>query len=56
MRDPNRMHSILEKITQVWKTYPDLRLSQLLLNLDIDYNTEDDELLKRLNDAYIDRK
>jgi len=56
MRDPKRIDKILERVREVWKTYPDLRLLQLLYNcLEIDnmaYYVEDDELLKRLNKTY----
>jgi len=32
MRDPNRIHGILEDLERLWKKYPDLRLGQLLEN------------------------
>lgn len=33
MRDPERIPVILEKVAEVWKAYPDLRLGQLVCNL-----------------------
>ena len=32
MRDPDRIDRIIERLRQVWKTHPDLRLGQLLVN------------------------
>jgi uncharacterized protein YihD (DUF1040 family) len=32
MRDPQRIDRILRLIRQLWMTYPDLRLGQLLFN------------------------
>lgn len=56
MRDPKRIDKILAKVREVWKTYPDLRLLQLLHNcLEIDsmpYYLEDDELLEKLKITY----
>lgn len=55
MRDPARIDQILKEIRRVWVQYPDLRLTQLLVNLihprdpcpQVFY-FEDTELLKRL--------
>jgi len=33
MRDPERIDVIINKLRQVWKTYPDLRLCQLVVNV-----------------------
>lgn len=33
MRDPNRIDRILEKLCAIWKTQPDMRLGQLLVNV-----------------------
>ena len=35
MREPARIHRILDKIEKIWCENPDLRLGQLLLNLGI---------------------
>ena len=35
MREPRRIHRILDKIEKIWRENPDLRLVQLLLNLGI---------------------
>jgi len=32
MRDPNRIEPILSLIREIWYTYPDLRLTQLIMN------------------------
>jgi len=32
MRDPNRIQPILQLIKEIWDTYPDLRLTQLIMN------------------------
>ena len=51
MRDPNRIDPMIERLRQVWKANPDLRLAQLICNatsLDDPYYIEDDELQKRL--------
>lgn len=48
MRDPERIDRILSLIREVWKTSPDLRLTQLIMNaLQINsdpYYIEDDKL------------
>lgn len=55
MRDPKRIPRILGKIETIWKTNPDWRLMQLILNPMADlhraslYNLEDDSL-----EAYLD--
>lgn len=55
MRDPDRIEPVLEKIEQVWRKYPDLRLCQLLGNCfpmgDL-YYVEDDKLLFALENTY----
>lgn len=33
MRDPERIDRILDKLGQVWKRQPDLRLGQLIIDL-----------------------
>lgn len=54
MRDPKRIDNFLKIISDIWKTYPDLRFSQLVLNAidDDDYYTEDDEILNRFLSVY----
>lgn len=53
MRDPKRIDKVIDKVRKVWKTYPDLRLGQLLENtaswtgIDLFY-VEDDVLLREL--------
>ena len=32
MRDPNRIEPMLLLIREIWYTYPDLRLTQLIMN------------------------
>jgi len=60
MRDPQRIDKVLAKVREVWKTYPDLRLLQLLLNTlpkdSMAYYLEDDELLKRIDAQYYDQE
>jgi hypothetical protein len=60
MRDPKRIDKILARVREVWKTYPDLRLLQLLLNTlpkdSMAYYIEDDELMKRIEAQYYDNE
>jgi hypothetical protein len=55
MRDPERIERILNLIVALWKRNPDMRLGQLLYNYggfkDADYNTEDDETEKNLEES-----
>lgn len=55
MRDINRIDQVLSDLGAVWKTVPDLRLGQLLLNVIRDpalYYVEDDELVVYLQKFY----
>lgn len=54
MRDPNRINNFLNVISIIWKTNPDLRFSQLILNAidNDDYYREDDEILARFLSVY----
>lgn len=56
MRNPDRIKPTLLEIERIWKNNPDLRLSQLLLNIVSDanilYYVEDDELIKGLKEVY----
>lgn len=58
MRDPNRIPVILEEIKKIWEKNPDLRLAQLIGNLqtrDGDlYYVEDEWLLVGLKEIYGD--
>lgn len=54
MRNPDRIDPMLEQIGSIWRKRPDLRLTQLVLNVKPDYNTEDDELVQRLSRMYGD--
>lgn len=59
VRDPDRIDHVIEKVREIWKKYPDLRLGQLLDNavvmhtLPIGQNhiflVEDEELVKALD-------
>lgn len=55
MRDRDRIERILNMIATLWKRNPDMRLGQLLYNYggfeDADYNTEDDETEKNLEES-----
>lgn len=58
-RDPSRIDPTLDIIRKVWYSNPDLRLGQLIMNLESDHNQdlyyiEDDELVERLGEVYDD--
>jgi len=51
MRNPNRIDEIIEALRDCWKQYPDLRLGQLIYNLNKSGNRdvffpEDDKWLQ----------
>jgi len=54
MRSPNRIEPLLQLIREVWYQYPDLRLTQLIMNalrMNSDpYYVEDDKLHKALKE------
>lgn len=55
MRDPERIPKILNEIEKIWQQYPDLRLGQLVLNLEYRlplYQIEDEELVAALKSLY----
>ena len=54
MRDPSRIYEHLSTLAEIWYKYPDLRFSQLVLNVigSDDYYTEDDEIFERLKALY----
>ena len=51
-RDSGRIPIVLKRIEEIWTQFPDLRLMQLLLNMDVTYYTEDDALIKKLEKLY----
>ena len=57
MRDPNRIENYLEMLKVIWEHYPDLRFTQLILNVfgrsPADYYIEDEDSLQLLIDAYL---
>lgn len=55
MRDPNRIKPYLQIIEQIWEKYPDLRFSQLVLNVftqNSDYYKEDEETYQMFKNLY----
>lgn len=55
MRDVNRIDKVLEEIKRIWEKYPDLRLTQLIMNLSNSpmlYYLEDDDLIDALKRFY----
>jgi len=55
MRDPTRIDKILDRIKELWKKFPDLRLGQLILNVIQDpalYYIEDADLAESLEIFY----
>lgn len=55
MRDANRIDKILEEVRGIWKRYPDLRLTQLIMNLSDSpmlYYIEDNDLIDALKRLY----
>jgi len=55
MRNPKRIPKILKELELIWKLYPNLRLGQLIFNLEyVDniYNMEDEQLIKILRKYY----
>lgn len=56
MRSRERIPATLARLAVLWERYPDMRLGQLLLNAreHWSYYTEDDDLVKALEDFYAD--
>ena len=62
MRDINRIDVVLKELGDLWKKQPDMRLGQLLLNLDLSlenshvmWNMEEDawlELIRKKNEEW----
>lgn len=54
MRDPRRIEPILKLIREIWNNQPDLRLTQLIMNVlgihKDPYYIEDDILLEKLQE------
>ncbi len=50
MRDVNRIPIVLDKLSELWKMFPDFRLCQLLTALvgQDNFYREDEELLKAI--------
>lgn len=61
MRDINRIDEILREFGEVWKKYPDLRFTQMIVNLmsakrsDL-YYMEDEKFIKTLKEFYGENK
>ncbi len=56
MRNPLRICKVVDRLEEVWAQYPDLRLGQLILNLQRDYNIynmEDEELIEKIEKFYL---
>lgn len=56
-RDPERIPKVLERLRRIWIAYPDLRLTQLIINLEFYtdkklYQVEDDEICNLLEKFY----
>jgi len=52
MRDPNRIHKILKELEEAWEKCPDMRLGQLIENINVGSNViwhvEDDDWIKKI--------
>lgn len=55
MRNPNRIDPILRELAILWKSQPDTRLGQLIVNLikthEDPFYIEDDVLMRRILEA-----
>jgi uncharacterized protein YihD (DUF1040 family) len=54
MRDPNRIPRVLAKVQAYWEQHPDLRLAQLVTNMNVGtdaFYLEDDDLELALEEA-----
>lgn len=56
MRDPKRIDRILDKLKVLWKTYPDFRFGQMLINYifgdeRLHWHLEDDDFEKAVDMA-----
>ena len=59
MRDPNRIHKILDKISEIWIETPDARFFQLMDYIkstcelpDDSFYVDDDDFYKKLKENY----
>ena len=57
MRDPNRIINILSRLKKVWEKYPDMRLTQLILNVESNdtpflYYKEDEDFINSIEEYY----
>lgn len=57
MRDIKRIPEVVTRLQKVWEKHPDLRLGQLILNIEGQCNTpiyylEDDELINKIERFY----
>ena len=50
--DSYQRQGIINRLLDVWQRNPELRLSQLLLNTDINYHTEDYALIRAVEKFY----
>ena len=60
MRDPSRIPKLMEALEEIWETCPDMRLGQLMVNIQTRgehplnehdlFNIEDDKMLERLRE------
>ena len=56
MRDSKRIDPLLKAVEKAWKRYPDLRLAQLIYNVADSYQTSDEDLLRRIEVTYLNKK
>ena len=54
MRDQSRIYDYISTLAEIWYKYPDLRFSQLVLNVIglNDYYIEDDEIFEQFKKLY----
>lgn len=56
MRDPKRIPETLNRLQEVWKKFPDLRLGQLIGNVFKDtpgaYYVEDEDFIEKIEESY----
>lgn len=53
MRNPQRIDYVLDNVKRIWKKNPNLRLLQLLINIDCEpYYIEDEQLVEKLRNFY----
>ena len=50
MRDPNRMRPYMERIIAAWQNVPDMRLGQLLLGAGVQFYTEDEDTVQKVEE------